>query len=204
MRVGCIAFIAVMGVSRAVVAQEGSAAGTPPINPLEEHPERFRVDLGVDFIAAGVGGLNDGSWWPAAAATGEVRAAGPAWIFLRAFGSYRRDELDGLVGESWSAGGRLGMRVEVPTFDWLEIGGSASFVGAYSEFVSASETGGTLSIGGLAGPSAHFRIKKFFGMRLGLDLLSAGHQWMGSLGHRSSVSYVSLQASPTFEMTFTF
>lgn len=203
MRARYVAFAAIMGVSSSVAAQEPPAS-TPLDHAVEQRPERFRVDLGMDFIGAGVGGLNGGSWWPLLTTTGEVRAGGPAWIFLRAFGSYRRDELDGLDGESWSAGGRLGVRVEIPTFEWLEIGGSASFVSAYNQFVDSSLSAGTLSVGALAGPSAHFRIKRFFGMRVGLDLLSAGHIWTANLAHRGSSSYATLQASPTFEMTFTF
>ncbi|NUP05590.1 MAG: hypothetical protein HOW73_05970 [Polyangiaceae bacterium] len=208
------AFFSVFGIVTEGLAEEPGApapridvpADAAPMTPPPP-PEYVRVGLGMGLMFAG--GLNAPvSVVPLAVAGVDVHMFGPAWLVLRANGNYADDELNGQSTKTYGVGGRIGVRLEAPLFDWLEAGGYGALQGQYSKQSSSGLTGPLDSqtgwFGGVIGASAHLRPTRFFGVRLGLDVLRAGHAW-STYGEESYESTsVAFEPSPSVELTFTF
>lgn len=220
MRGGAVVVVAWMTLvtARAATAQPanerpGGAAPEPDVEPVE----RVRLDLGVTIMSLG-GGNGGVAVWPSVHTGLEIRMAGPAWLIASGHASYREHELDAWdptysdESTSINGGGRLGVRLETPVFEWLELGGHATLgarYGRHDSLVNGDHE--SIDIGAQGGVGAHLRPKRFFGMRLGLDVVRAGRSWSRATAQydvrseqTSSAAYAEIIAWPTFEMTFTF
>jgi len=174
--------------------------------PRKDHA---RVDLGTSFPnlgsvgAGGVAGatsLGALAWVPAVEAAFELHLSGPAWLFARASGSYHEDAMDDYKAQTWMAAGDLGLRLEAPIFRWLEAGGHA-LVGlgtSGSRVIGAGAFDSMQNswLRGVAGVGAHLRPTDFFGVRLSLDLLSAGYATYQMPQQNDDSIFVALTAVP--------
>jgi hypothetical protein len=178
-----------------------------------DEAEHARIGLGLSLpnvtgaagnIGGGAGVL--GALAPRGTASVEIHAAGPLWVSLGLTGAYSETEIEDVEGQSGTLGGRAGLRIETPVFEWLEAGGYGFFEGRYS-FFEGGEAPGTQAnqvfVGGDAGVAAHLRPTRFFGVRLGLEILRVGHSWANDRGENRSFQ-VELTAAPSVEVTFTF
>lgn len=185
----------------------------------------FRVDLGLSLPSGAMGGSAAGlgagplGWTPTVETAFELRLAGPAWGFVRAKGAYWADDNCCSENEAWSAGGDLGVRIELPLFHWLDVGGHV-LLGVDVEHARYDTTTGdfldhwALSGAGAVGLAAHLRPTDFFGVRLSVDLFSAGHARASMEGTEpgtgrvlrqdEAITHAQLTAAPRVELTYTF
>jgi hypothetical protein len=199
------------------VAAGGEGRAEAGVMAAPEEPrndgESVRLDLGlglsgVTIVGAtnGAAGTLGGGLFPAAHAGLEVHLAGPAWLAIRARGSYSAFGDGSQVSRAWSAGGTIGPRFETPVFDFLDVGGHVFVDASYSgsEVLIEGPQASTASVGGVAGASLHFRASRFFGVRLVLDVVRAGYAWTPGQIPEAAHTYAQLTASPQIELTFTF
>jgi hypothetical protein len=210
----------VLFISQRAQAQEAEAKAEKEQEPPKEAQaeERARLDLGLGLMggwgagtgnaAGAAGGAGLGGLMPTVHATGELHLAGPVWLVVRAQGGYASWETDGVGGSSWNVGGSLGPLVETPVFDFADVGGYLLVGGSYGRSADDTLRTANAQIGGVAGVSVHFRATRFFGVRLLLDVLEAGHAWSGygppTDGTFGSNTYARVTAQPSMELTFTF
>lgn len=188
------------------------AAAPKQATAQENRPEHFRVNLGVGLAA--IGGGNGWQLLPMTSLGFDVHAAGPVWITAALNAGYWKTEGTGMSDStSKSVGGRLGVRVEAPVFDWLEAGGYALFVAGYSDSGDDSLRFRSLTLGGVAGVSAHLRASRFFGVRLFVEAFHAGIMYSNveetfDDGVTSSAgggtTFVDFVPRPGVDLTFTF
>jgi len=166
--------------------------------PVDHH----RLVLGMGYpqaLAGSAGGL--GSMGPYGSAGYEARIAGPAWFMIAAHGGVSSFESSGVQSTTtWSIGGTTGVRLEAPVFDFVDVGGYGAFRGAASRAQDASAH----FVGAVFGVGLHLRPTRFFGVRLGLEVLSAGYSHSAYLHQVASAAYANLTASPSLELTFSF
>ncbi len=214
MRTFCVAATVVATIAMASEAMGEEAARQPPPR------ERVRLDLGIGLTNVGGTGGGLGAFFPTATVGVEGHLGGPAWLFATGSGYY--GETDGSFGEGKGGyvDGAVGLRLEAPVFHWLEMGGYGVVRGAYWEATSSGWEEGrdrSGSLGGALGASAHLRPTRFFGVRLGLEVLRVDYQEWGSEqrfqdadGRSSTLSdggdsvSVGLVPTPSVALTFTF
>ncbi len=180
----------------------------------ERAKQKYRLDLGVGLdgvgVGAGAGPALGGLSSPYASAGFEVRMVGPAWFTLAATGGGSANGGYGQSSAWWSARAALGVRVEQPVFDFVDVGGFGHLTGSISadEYdAGAGGSGGSrsYSVGARAGLGLHFRATSFFGIRLDLQLLDAGYsRSLDNNDEGSSGAYALLTAAPRVGMTFSF
>ncbi len=212
---------AVLAVASWVVtagAAEAEGNGEARAKVQAEEPtgntESVRLDMGlglsgVTIVGTGNGGAGagplGGGLFPMASVGLEVHLAGPAWLVIRARGSYSSFDEAVQTWHAWSAGGTIGPRFETPVFEFLDVGGHVFFDASYSGMdVPYGVQESNLSLGGIAGGSLHFRPTRFFGVRLVLDVVRAGYAWTQGQTSEAAQGYAQLSASPQVELTFTF
>ncbi len=185
-----------------------TAEETPP--PTEPLWESVRVDMGLGLMGAtnagaGIGTLGIASIMPMASLALEAHMSGPAWFVISARGGYSEQMRDDdTESGSWLAALRIGPRLEWPVVDRVEAGGYLLVTGSMGSYLyDYNEGADRLSIGGVLGGSIHFRATPLFGVRLGLDLVSAGY-FVESSSETVTRGYAELSPSPSLELTFTF
>lgn len=166
--------------------------------PVDHH--RLVLGMGYPQLLAGSAGAL-GSLGPYGSAGYETRIAGPAWFMIAAHGgvsSYEDSSSGGTT--AWSIGGTTGVRLEAPVFDFVDVGGYGAFRGAASQAQEYS----AYSVGAVFGLGLHLRPTRFFGVRLGLEVLSAGYSHAAYMQDVARAAYANLTASPSLELTFSF
>jgi hypothetical protein len=220
--VGAIAFSATLLAAQVAVAQEEMEPGVSPrAEAAPPAEERVRIQLGMALAIPGVGGVAGGNagavgaiggygFGPLPQAAIGIHVAGPAWFVVGGHFGYHETRVEGsdgsFDGQSVDGGGELGVRLEAPTFDWLELGGNLMLEASYAGTSGDHGEYESIRFGGVAGVGAHLRPTRFFGIRMGLTLLRAGRAWQpaGAEGTSASSTYAELVAWPSAELTFTF
>ena len=189
-------------------AEDADAAETAP------RDERVRVAIGVGWMAAGLGasaGAGAGPigalGGPMATATLEARLGGPAWAVAGVRGDMAQATANDQTSETYSVGGTAGLRLETPVFRWLDAGGHVLAEASRGAVEVSGDGGGEATftrVGGVAGPSIHFRPSEVFGVRLALDVLHAGRTWAEDQNGEATAVNAGVSASPRAEVTFSF
>ncbi len=202
--------------SRGAWAEEAHGAGE-----REPRDENVRVDLGLGLVGGlassgisglgalgGTGGLAGSGIVPTASVAGEVHLAGPAWLVVEGNGATAQwNSGDGMTASSLSGGLRAGPRFEWRVVERVDAGFHVLARGSVSHAEATS--GGewdSVDVGGVAGASIHFRATPVFGIRLLLDVVSAGYATASSdqVADPTSSGYAQVVPSPAIQLTFTF
>jgi hypothetical protein len=220
--VGVTAFSVTLLAAQLAVAQEEKEPEVPRRAEAGPSPaERVRIQLGMALAVPGVGGVGGANPGAVGAIGGYglgavpqaaigIHVAGPAWFVVGGHFGYHEASVESpggsFDGRAIDGGGELGVRLEAPTFDWLEVGGNAMLEAGYAGTSSDQGEYESIRVGGVAGVGAHLRPTRFFGIRMGLTLLRAGRAWQtaGAEGTSASNTYAELVAWPSVELTFTF
>lgn len=172
--------------------------------------ERHRLTLGMTVPSGGVGTSNGGvgglGTIPYATAGYEARMAGPAWFLLALNGGLAGNTAEDGYEESssWYAGGTIGVRIEVPVHDYVEVGGHGRFGGGLGSYVNGGGNSDSWQLGAEAGAGIHFRPTRLFGVRLCIDVLDWGYREDFYGGGKSTGVYAHLKADPSLDLTFSF
>lgn len=196
--------------ARAEAPAEEASRGVAPSR--KEEPPTFRVDAGLELasgLGAGTAGPVAGPILPLANVGFEWRLRGPFWAFVRGGGGIVSSDQGAAQHLDWNAGGQVGVRLELPVLDWMDVGGHL-MVGA-SAARSEERLGedvywgaSSLEAGGRLGVAAHLHPTTFFGTRLSLGLLDAGYAIVAQGDQRASNAYAHVTARPAVELTFSF
>ena len=141
----------------------------------EKRRQRLRLGLGVEF--QGFNGVSTGSTLGGIMPNGvvelEARMIGPLWCVTHLDAGYQSNASSvnaDADGKSWNVGGALGLRVEVATFRWLDLGGHVMLYGDHEEYHSTPTSSVANRVGSTLGADVHFRPTRFFGVRMGIDV----------------------------------
>jgi hypothetical protein len=193
-------------------------AGEPEVAPAEAAAakdksavvEHHRVTLGMTIpngVGAGTGGGAVGGLGsiPYATAGYETRMAGPAWFLVALRGGIDGDAIDDTQQYgSWYAGATVGVRVEAPVHEYVELGGYGRFGGSLSSYGGPGYVQDSWQLGAEIGAGMHFRPTRLFGVRLCIDVLDWGYGEASDGAQLSAQVYAHLKASPSLELTFSF
>lgn len=216
----CAVGSGVFGWSATAAAEE--ASDTPGMERRRD--EHVRVDLGIGLMGglgggiagaggahAGLGGLGSGGLGglgliPTASVAFEGHLAGPAWLVVEGSGGYADwNGGDGTSASSVSGALRAGPRFEWRVVDRVDAGFHvlARAATSHAENEPGSEWD-AFDVGGDAGASIHFRATPVFGVRLVLDVVSAGYSTASTdeLAATSS-GYAEVDPSPAVQLTLT-
>ncbi|MBL8744195.1 MAG: hypothetical protein JNK04_23970 [Myxococcales bacterium] len=186
-----------------------AAASDPATKRESATPESHRLNLGMTIPLGGVsaGGSSTLGSLPSASAGYEARMTGPAWFLVAlrgglnsAYSRYTEPEGDTVESRfgAWSAGGTVGVRVEKPVHEYVEVGG----YGIVGAMFSQTNYGESLGIGGAFGAGLHFRPTRLFGIRLAVEVLDWGYSESVNGADESQGGYATLKASPGLDFTF--
>lgn len=206
---GAVVLVCVPALNVSAQGAEGPPEeGAPKDKPAAV--EHHRLTLGMTLpmgIGAGAGGSGAGALGgiPFATAGYEARMVGPAWFLVALRGGIAAGATDGYQNyESWYAGGTVGVRLEAPVHEYVELGGHGRFGGSLGRYATVGGYQDSWQLGAEIGGGMHLRPTRLFGVRLCIDVLDWGYSEAFYQNGNDANVYAHLKAEPSLELTFSF